>query len=138
MSREAAFNFIPVSQLGINTHKGLLVHLDKKNRFLTFSSKCIEAKDLIGHYLKFFVDKQKNVLGWRILEVEKGFEPLGDYFPIKEVSSTKYTQIKVYVPKVVIDSLKFKDGTKYSNLGVKTYQPGGLLKEQEYYYININ
>lgn len=145
MAREATFNFIPASQMANHSDAELIVSYNKTQRQLFFSSKSKEALDMIGKFVRFYVDVQKNTLAWHIFEKEKGFEALTDLKEVKSIKiktgpGGKYSSIKIIVqiPIEAIRSLKIKPDGSYKKMVVKKYKPISLLTENQFYYISFN
>lgn len=145
MAREASFSFIPAALLGNNTKVGLTVSIGLKTHFLTFSLKATGVEDLVGRYVKFYIDTQKNTLAWKLFDKENSLQALGDYHLIKEEilknkGQVHGRQIRVYLPANIFHVLKFNpDSKKHLKLDVKTYKSQGLLEVEnnEYHYVTI-
>ena len=149
MAREATFTFIPASQMENHADVDMVVSYNKVQRCLNFSKKCPETMELIGKYVRFYVDTKKNTLAWHLFEKENGFEALSDLKEIKEVKTmTKgygkgtgkeypTSRITVQVPIAAIRSLKIDLEENYNKITVKKYKPQSLLTEQQFYYIEF-
>ncbi len=137
MSREASFNFIPQNLLGNNKDSGQMVSFNLQTQMITFSMKCHDTKNLIGKWVKFYVDSGKNTLAWKLID-EKDFADLKGYNQIKQVNYNDTLQVKVYVPKVCVDSLKLKKGVRYIKIPVKQYKTQDRLMPEEFNYISFN
>lgn len=143
MTREANFTFIPASQLGNHSKVGLIASISLKQHFLSFGLKATDVELLIGKYVKFYVDTQKNTLAWKLFTKEHSFDSLGEYKEIKEVRMGKGDkkigrQIRIQIPANAWHALKFNtEPKKHQKLEVKTYKPAGFLEDSEFHYIVI-
>ena len=74
MARERTFNFILAHQIKpkMIEQSKRTVTINTTQKYMLFSIKDPEARLMVGQYLQFFVDKEKNVLGWIAGCVVKG------------------------------------------------------------------
>ncbi len=106
---------------------------------MTFSTKDGEAQYMIDKYLEFFVDTEKNVLGWKLFKngSPDQLKYLRKVTQYETVSGDKTIRI-IRVPLgSTLKTLKH-DQKSYKKLEIKKYKKTGLEADGEtIYYVEI-
>ena len=144
MARENKFTFEPLRHImDITMPKPLVISLNMKTgtmRFLKKSKDCdpMKAENLIGKLVRFYADKEKKVISFRVIGSGEGFEELIDVkkvikSPIRSgyVIQTCDTTLKKVFPEYVNKS--------YKNIPLLEYKDNSTLANGEvYYYFSLN
>lgn len=139
MPREHKFNFIPAHQVDkvFAENQELFVTVTTRpQKLITFPVNHPETRELIGKYLQFFVDTNKNIMGWKVFERGE----LGDLkwaSVVEEQKVGKYSSVKVRA-KVAINAVDYEEGKSYKKLQVRKYKESGMLADGRItYYVEI-
>lgn len=86
MPRQQKFNFVPITKHSrLSRGSQSFVSINNKGS-INFNRACIEQYNLADRYIQFFVDVEKKVLGWQILD-----KPI---YVFKDIKNKKYRLIK--------------------------------------------
>lgn len=139
--RPPKFNFIPAHHAAPKKHEisSRVVTVNTKQASLFFSTLDPEAVLMVGKYLKFFVDKEKNTLAWKVFE--KG--ELDDLKSAKIVEERidevtgKRRLIRVNI-SVPLKSLKYEPNQTFKKLKLNLYNSQEFLDDKKsYYYVTL-
>ncbi len=94
---------------------------------MSFPSGNPEAKALIGKYLEWFVDTEKNVLGWKVFKDGE----LSDLKNASQVTEYVYKGKSIIRASVALPlkGLDYTDGMSYKKLEVQKYKQQGMLND---------
>ena len=131
MSREEKFSFIPENQIHpINSGYSYTITL-MKNGSLYFPKEVLHIYDLEGRFIKFYADKEKKSIGWKLFDKETELEGLKKIRKIKKNSLGSYTPMI----KKLLDYIGYEVKSTVSKIEVKTYKSSYF--EGEIFYIQL-
>lgn len=136
MAREKLFNFIPAHHAIIKLAPVINhVTIQVKLRTMSFSSKLPENRALVGKYLQFYVDKEKNVLGWKVFTEGE----LSDLRHVNKVIGYSTGTSMLIRTSITIPLKSLKTTTRaYKHLPIEVYKSQDLLEDKKpYYYVTI-
>ena len=124
------FNFIPETQIGRkNLNHELAISITKAGN-LFFTPLIIASYDIENKFIKFFADKEKKIIAWKVLN-EKEPKELKGYRQVKKnYASYSIMSIKKLLKYLDIDP-------KTTNLKQKPIKKYISVLEGEFYYINL-
>lgn len=131
------FNFIPVYNLEVEEEKGNTVSISVKFGIISFSKNYIRNKKLDGKYVRFYVDKDKKTLGWRVVNEQGNLDVLKG---LKRIVPTGKDVIYRLSIKSILNKMGITDTSKsYTKLEVQEYiHNGGHLDGViKYDYVTI-
>ncbi len=130
MAREATFNFISahlVNKTFTNGQTFNVTIMTHPGKVLSFPSNHPETRALIGKYLQWFVDTDKNVLGWKVFE--KGeLSDLNNASEVVEYVSGKTRTVRASLA-LPMKGLSYEPKKSYLKLEVKKYRQQGMLND---------
>lgn len=135
--RDKLFNFIPahhaVPKEPVIADR--LCTLQVKGNKLTFSSKDPENRLLVGKYLQFYTDKEKNVLGWKVFTQGE----LSDLKHVNKVTGYAVGSSMLITTSVAVPLKSLKVDIKaYKQLKISMYKSQDILEDKKpYYYVTI-
>lgn len=140
MGREAKFNFIPahqVSKLFADDREFKVTLRTKGAMMISFPSNHPETKNLVGKYLQFFVDTEKNTLAWKVFE-HGTFTDLMECMPVRSNKTTGESFTINVSCSIALRNLTFEKDVIYKKLPVEKYGQQGMLNDgKKFYYITV-
>lgn len=140
MAREKSFTFIPAAQLNpIRVSKPkFTATVDGRYGYIRFSSDYVREHNMSGKPLKFYADKSKKAVGWRVID-NGGLSELSG---CKMVYLEKKNKAGKMVPvlSVGIGSILNTIGVKgkiFKKVNIEHYKESGLLSN-EYDYVELS
>lgn len=141
MARESKFNFIlahQVTKIFAEDREWRVTVMTKPQKAITFPSRHPETQMLVGKWLQFFVDTEKNTIGWKTFK-EGELSDLSNCIQVK-FSKTRGDSVVVRVPIApVLKTLDITEGKTYKKLQVEKYKQTGYLNDgRPIYYITLD
>lgn len=134
MAIENKFTFIPAHQCivkeKITRRLKHSVTINAHSRYALFSLSYIVDNDLAGKYIKFYLDKSKKAVAWKVFNRESSLGSLETYKLLKKDGTGCYT---VSIGKA-LDSLKLSNKS-YKKLHISEYTPADAVYEKPFDYV---
>jgi len=138
------FNFIPESQLHDEYHaytpakvsiiKSIATVKDRKHSIfnLRFASETVKLYDLEDKFIKFYIDKEKRVLGWTLIEGDTTLTDLSHAHKLKK--NQKSGSVIIGIGKLLkAAGLNIQESLK----GLEVKKPKTPLMSHEIFYVEI-
>lgn len=143
MVREAKYNFVDeqaiLERSKTTRTTGYTANISGKYGKISFSMEYIRDRSLDGAFIKFAIDEDKKILGWRILR-EQDLRSMKGY---RQVKVHRYKNQKGYTTasctlmiRRLLTELKVKDES-YLQLQIKTYKPKTAMLQDEYDLVKL-
>ena len=100
---------------------------------MSFSRRAAGVENLVGKFVKFYVDKKKNTLAFKVMD-EKELSSLKGYRKITKYTTPKWSVIRVGIPAVCFENLKI---TNTKKLKVLMWESTSPLDRSVYYYVQL-
>jgi hypothetical protein len=139
MSREAKFNFEEEKKLSdisslIKQHSHTAT-VNGKHGYIRFSLEYVRDANLDNSYIKFYADKSKKAIAWKVLHEKNlklcGYRHVAIYTTKTGKYVTKHCQITI---SKLLQLIGAKEQS-YQHLAIQKYKPGPL--DDELHYVEL-